>query len=505
MASEAKACTSGALEAQGGIGFEAWKGKNSAWLTAGIIIADVVGAGILGMPQAVSQFGWLLGALVIVVMLAANVHISILMWRVRVFYKACEGTQTYTDLCKGAFAKAPTWQRRVAIVATWVSQYSFMFGLLGIYLLSAGKGLGMLFNASKICLPQWAAFSAILLLPFAGTARRMGSYQALVWVNILTLCGTVLIPLTYFITQGVDETRKEGSEIFLVADMTPTGVLSGLSTFTFGMTSQFMLTEIISEMRDPNELPRAYVKISAPFQLVAFLIAGIGGYYFLGDKVEGMINENLPFNTTLQVSAACLVIHMLISYLIKGVVFCRAILTKAKEKYADPDDQRKRSLLAWNVAVIGTLFSAWLFANLVPFFGDAVNLLGASFTPLSCWVMPLLMFLRYYIDAEGEERPRVTIFEWLIMAAEMALGLVLMVLGTKSAIETIVSKWQLYGYPFECHCQGLWSTCACSADHYGMDWCALTDATLTNASAANSILENSTFANVISRNVTGLF
>jgi len=292
----------------------------------------------------------------------------------------------------------------------------------------------------------------------------------------------------------------------LAAPLTWAGVLSGLSTFTFGMTSQFMLTEIISEMKDPRELPKAYVKISAPFQLVAFMIAGVGGYYYLGDKVDGMINENLPFNASLQAAAACLVIHMLISYLIKGVVFCRAVLTKAKEKYANPDDPRKRSMAAWNAVVIPTLACAWLFANLVPFFGDAVDLLGASFTPLSCWVMPIVMFVRYYVDADEEERPKVSILEWIIMAAEMALGFVLMVLGTKSSIETIVSKWQVYGYPFECHCQGLWSTCACSADHYGMDWCeitALANASLANASSMSVALANSSLGSAIAGNLTG--
>jgi len=501
-ASEAEERRCGADDVKGDGDLVAWKGKNSAWLTAGIIIADVVGAGILGMPRAVSAFGWLLGAVVMVVMLAANVHISILLWKVRVFYSPCDGAHTYKDLCKGAFAKAPKWQFRAASITTWVSQYSFMFGLLGLYLLSAGKGLGMLFHTSEICLPQWAAIAALVLLPFAGTAREMGSYQSLVWINIITLCGTVAIPLVYFVTQGPEEIRKEGSEMLLVADMTPVGVLSGLSTFTFGMTSQFMLTEIISEMKDPQEFPKAYVKISAPFQLVAFMLAGIGGYYFLGDKVEGMINENLPFNVALQAAAACLVVHMLISYLIKGVVFCRAILMKAKEKYANPDDQRKRSIMAWNAVVLPTLACAWLFANLVPFFSDAVDLLGASFTPLSCWVMPIVMFVRYYADADEDEKPKVSVLEWVVMAAEMALGLVLMVLGTKSSIETILSKWQVYGYPFECHCQGLWSTCACSSDHYGMDWCET--ATLAHASVMNATtLVNSTLASSLARNSTG--
>merc|ERR1719221_650806 len=113
---------------------------------------------------------------------------------------------------------------------------------------------------------------------------------------------------------------SEDAVWYAVSPLTPAGVLSGLSTFTFGMTSQFMLAEIMGEMKNIQELPKAYAKLSAPFQLAAFMVAGLGGYFFFGSKSAGMLNENLPFNLSFQVAACCLVVHMLISYLIKGVV-----------------------------------------------------------------------------------------------------------------------------------------------------------------------------------------
>lgn len=43
--------------------------QNSTLLTAGILTADVVGAGILSMAVAVSRFGWLLGVGMLLMML----------------------------------------------------------------------------------------------------------------------------------------------------------------------------------------------------------------------------------------------------------------------------------------------------------------------------------------------------------------------------------------------------------------------------------------------------
>merc|ERR1719401_833938 len=131
----------------------------------------------------------------------------------------CEGARTYMDMARGAFADAPRLQRRAVVVVTGASQYVFLFGLLGLYLLSAGKGLGMLFYGQRLCLPLWSAIAAIILLPFAGTAREMGAYESLVWINVITLCGTVLIPLVYYIAVGTQELDLSSARWYEVAPL----------------------------------------------------------------------------------------------------------------------------------------------------------------------------------------------------------------------------------------------------------------------------------------------
>ncbi|CAJ1443560.1 unnamed protein product [Effrenium voratum] len=322
-------------------------GHNNVLLTAGIIVADVVGAGILAMPVAVAKFGLIPGAIALVLLLLANVHISIVMWRVRMFCPTCKDSITYTGLVRDAFAVAPRWQRHLMVAMTGFCQKSFMLGMLVLYLMSAGKGFGMLFYQIQVCLPNWVMYAGLLLLPFAATARHMGSWQSLVWVNIATLMGTVMIPLGYYTFVGTSEIKVPGSKVENYSELTSSMILSGLSTFTFGMTSQFMLMEIIAEMKEPSKMPMAYAGVSAPFQLIMFTLAGIGGYMFMGDKVDGMMNENLPFGTAFQVAAGCMLTHMLISYLIKGVVFCKSVHRLIDKNYAHADDNRPRSWSWW--------------------------------------------------------------------------------------------------------------------------------------------------------------
>ena len=103
------------------------------------------------------------------------------------------------------------------------------------------------------------------------------------------------------------------------------------------------------------------------------------------------------------------------------------------------------------------LLAAWLLTNVVPFFGDAVDMLGASSTPLSCRIIPIAMFLRYYAGAE--EKPQVSVAEWICLIVEVELALVLMFLGTYTSVQTIREH-----SPFQCHCKGLWATYECSGE-----------------------------------------
>lgn len=444
-------------------------GHNGVLLTAGIIIADVVGAGILGMPIAIKDFGWVLGSITVAALLAANLHISLLMWRVRMSYGE---VHTYLHLMKLAFRDAPVWQRKAARVAVGVSQYTFIFSLLGLYQLSVGKGLGMLFYNAHICLPIWMLIGCAILWPMAGTSRRMGTWQSLVYVNIATLLGTIFIPLGWMAYKGAEVTRPAGSNVYAFATPDVTRYLNGISTMTFAFTSQFMLIEIVSEMKQPEKLPQSYGLIAAPFMLVSFLIVGLAGYYYIGDSVSGMLLDDLPFGPTLQVAAVCLVTHMLISYLIKGVVLARVMMGKVFPWHMDTCETGKTGVapwLSWNAVVLSLMALSYLFANLVPFFGDLVDLLGASCTPMSCWIMPIILYCRWYADGAGKTGIKTSRLEWAIMAAEMLLAIVLTVFGTYSALQTISKHWETYGGPFSCHCESLWSTCDCSPGRGGLE------------------------------------
>ena len=210
-----------------------------------------------------------------------------------------------------------------------------------------------------------------------------------------------------------------------------------------------------------------------------FKKAGIGGYLYMGNKVDGMMNENLPFGIAFQVAAGCMLTHMLISYLIKGVVMCKSVHRAFDRGYAHASGNRPRSWIGWICGVALMLLLAWFLGNIVPFFGAAVDLLGASVTPISCWFIPLVLYMRMcwdYPDWEslegrkcGKRSTFVKYVEWTAIGLECLLAVGLMIFGTRSSLLTIVEEWATYGQPFECHCEeACGRPVAEHAEHAGM-------------------------------------
>lgn len=257
--------------------------------------------------------------------------------------------------------------------------------------------------------------------------------------------------------------------MYAVEVLTVSNIFKGLNIMVFSFTSQFMLVEIISEMKDPKEFPKAYALLSAPFQGITFLICGLGGYYFRGHLVDGMIIDNIPFGMWFRVTAGCLIIHMLITWVIKGIVLCRAVHSWVSPK--GHDDQSMRGWYQWGGIVTIALGLSYFVAQIVPFFVDLVDLIGASLSPVVCFIIPIILYLRRLWDS-GKEEDRIGYVEGTIIFLEMMLALTMLFVGTYLAVTNIRQSWHTYGYPFACHCQGLWNTCDCSASHPGMEHCA---------------------------------
>lgn len=431
-------------------------GENSFRLTAGLLIADMVGTGILSMGIVMKQFGWALGIFMTVAAVMFNNHIGILLYRVR---QAHPMSPTMGQLAYNVYKDQGDGRAHSMKTLTTLVQGTHMFSMLGMCSLTAGKALGMLFYDVRVCLPSWSFIGCMIIFPFIASTQSLGGWSSLVFLNIVTIMGSVAMPLAHFYSMGSEHTRATGASVHPVADFDISKWFAGTSALMFACSSQVMLVEILAEMRDPREFPHVFTGVAAPFLVIMFTIVGCGSYYFKGDRIEGMIIDSMAFGLVFRCAAATLLTHMVISFLIKGVVVVSMLkdLTTSKAKAAS----RQARGIPWVVIALTVLVFSWVSGQAVPFFDDLVDLVGASLTPLSCFVLPLLYYL-HFDRATGFQHTSCA--ERFAICLELVFSVILLFVGTSSAMARIALQWETYGYPFQCHCEALWNSCECSAD-----------------------------------------
>ena len=289
-----------------------------------LMIADVVGVGVLSLSEAVAQLGWGLGIFMLITMYPLNVYTGILQWKARNVWPS---SVTYTGLVKNAFGK----ERSSWFHVVW---FVYIFCFLGDYLLSAGKTLGMLFYDLRICLPVWSAIAAIGFILPLHQLRTLSSLSEVVLVNVFTITVALLITLGYLWSTGRPPLNDVASfemkwqtvgRTYLVdPELSFFVFFEATSTMLFAYSGQFLYVEMMAEMVAPEKFPKVFI-ITGPYQVGVYAMVAFTGYAYLGADVSGFITDVLPFGTMYRASAGCLFIHMIITYTVKGTVIARAV------------------------------------------------------------------------------------------------------------------------------------------------------------------------------------
>ena len=132
--------------------------RHATWPTASqLIIADVIGIGVMAMAEAFAELGWVLGVGVCLLMLPLNQLSGIMVWATIV--EVHPDALSLADLARRCLGRAAYW-------ATYALVYSFIFMTLGDYLLSLGLCLQILFPEAALPSYAWTCLAAAMLLPF---------------------------------------------------------------------------------------------------------------------------------------------------------------------------------------------------------------------------------------------------------------------------------------------------------------------------------------------------
>ena len=397
--------------------------RRATWTTASqLIIADVIGVGIMSMADAFAQLGWLLGLILVHGMLLLNLYCGWLAWEAQTI--SFPGTLTLAQIGHRAYGTTGQW-------VTGVVVYSFLFFVLGNYLLTLGLCLQQVFVTVDMPRPLWSLLGALLLLPFC-QIRTLNGARLLLIVNITTIILAVFVSVGHMLAVG----ERHGETSLIATDLTWRSFVSGLSKFAFAYTGVLMYPEIVSEMEEPADFPKALI-VQAPFQLISFLSVGCVGYAYLGSRAEGLLINSLPPGSAAStIAAVSLFIHVLITYLIKGTVLTRALHTMIAPNSLN--DTGREGTLTWLALTSCLMLCCFGVASAVPFFDELCSLLGSVQTPIFGFVLPVL-FCYAGRKAQGVQIAPPT---YVLLAAILGLGVAMFTVGATGEVITIIERWR---------------------------------------------------------------
>ena len=404
--------------------------RHASWQTAGLlIIADVVGLGVMGVADSFAQLGWVMGVAFVVLMLPLNVYCGYLTWEAQV-----QGPYP-ASLSLAHIALYSHGNAMHKFTAVLV--YSSIFLILGDYILCLGLCLEQTFYWVALSRAYWSLFACIVLAPFC-QVRTLNSTKLLLYINAASIVIAIALCLGYLISEGQEATLAQtgGTTEAVAQGLTWDGVSRAIGKFAFAYTGVLMYPEIIAEMAQPTEFPKAQMA-GAPFQLSAFLLVGCVGYAYLGSGASGLLITAIPDGAVSQVTAVSLFVHLLITYLIKGTV-----LTRALHRWLAPgsvnDFSSFEGTLTWAALSCSLLAGCYGVASAVPFFDELTSLIGCLQMSVVGFCLPVLFATKARRD-KGEPPPWPLL---LLFFCILAFGTVLAVVGTAASVVDIVTRWQ---------------------------------------------------------------
>lgn len=293
-----KADTHGGLD-DGGAGRPTLERRSSWFQVAFLIIADIVGIGVLELAGNMRKLGWLPGILVIVCTFFPSLYTGFVLSRLERTYP---NSLSYGEL--GRSAISPLWK---VIVDAMFAIYLFL-NLGSLILVLAESWQGILYD-TRLCLLPASLIGAATVLPFA-QIRALHNVSGLALLSTACIVAAVLIVIVELVLgNGLAEPNSQyppGTQ--LVADTDFLTAMTAVAGVLFAYGGQTIYMELIAEMIRPEDFPKALL-LSGPVLVCIYVIAASFGYAYLGGDVPANMLEAIPEGATKRVANVLMLVR----------------------------------------------------------------------------------------------------------------------------------------------------------------------------------------------------
>ncbi|PWN41759.1 hypothetical protein IE81DRAFT_324256 [Ceraceosorus guamensis] len=252
--------------------------------------------------------------------------------------------------------------------------------IMGLHTLTGSEVLNVLSDHGTCTL----VFSIVVLIVcFLGTLPRKLDQVAILGV-VSAICMFISIVLVIVFTGiiGKNPAGLKPDEPVRITAWAPEGTtfVEGFNAFLnilFTWVGQIMYPSFISEMKNPNDFPKALYATTA-MEFFLFLFVGIYVYAFAGQYAETPAVAILP-KLYKQISFSFVLVTSIIIGCLYGSVVAKYLFNRITLGTKHYNNNTVKGWIIWIACCASTWVFGWIIGEAVPFFGVLVSLMSALF------------------------------------------------------------------------------------------------------------------------------
>ncbi|CAL5068195.1 unnamed protein product [Urochloa decumbens] len=377
------------------------------------------GVGLLSIPYALSEGGWLSLALLLIVA-AVCCYTGLLLQRCMDSSPAVRG---YPEIGELAFGRGG---RLVASAFLYAELYLVAIG----FLILEGDNLDKLFPGTSLSLAPlgvvvsgkqlFVVLVALVILPTTWL-RSLGVLAYVSASGVLASAVVVVCVLWAAVADGVGF-RARGRMLNV------SGLPTALGLYTFCYCGHAIFPTLCNSMMEKKKFSRVLVICFAACTLNYGSMA-ILGYLMYGDDVKSQVTLNLPEG---KLSSKLAIYTTLINPFSKYALMVTPLAAAVEERLLAAGNKRRSvSILIRTLLVVSTV----VVALAVPFFGHLMALVGSLLSVMASMLLPCVFYLKIFGVARCGRA------EVSLIASIIALGSLVAATGTYSSLKKIVHEF----------------------------------------------------------------
>ncbi|KAG2598871.1 amino acid transporter AVT1I-like [Panicum virgatum] len=377
----------------------------------------VSGIGVLSMPYAVAQGGWL--------SLALFALVGAICYYTGTLIERCmradpAAVASYPDI--GAFAFGSAGRRAVAAF-----MYVELYLVAISFLVLEGDNLDKLFSGATVDLLGYRLQGKQLFIALAASVvlptTWLKNLGVLAYVSAVGLVSSAVltVSLVWAGLAGTGFHRNSTSVLNL------SGLPTSLGLYFVCFTGHAVFPTIYSSMRNNKHFSKVLL-ISSVLCSVNYGLTAMLGYMIYGDDVQSQVTLNLPSG---KLYTKVAILMTLINPLAKYALLAAPITAAIEEKFSVPCGSGPARVAISTVVVVSTA----VVASTVPFFGYLMSFIGSFLSVMATVIFPSLCFLKIY-KAKGIRRIEIAAITGILI-----IGVFVAVTGTYTSVRQIIGTF----------------------------------------------------------------